>query len=161
MHDQQNKDWAIASAAELRLDLYEPQGLIFEGLVVAATSQSHAGWKTNKLEGNADFHLAIALKKSLGMGRDLVIADKAGSGKSVASLKAQALLSDREACKQIFDDQKTRLVVHWPSFGLPNPGVPHPTLLQMLMADPGLVRFIANQRIAVTRSYTPVSTVGL
>ena len=146
MDNQQNTDWALASAADLRLDLYEPQRLLFEEPVVAANDRSQSAWRATELRGSVKNHLAIALKRSLGSGRNLVIADKAGSGKSVLSLRVQALLSDPEACKHIFHDQKTRLVVHWPSFGLPNPGVSHPTLFQMLMADPGLNQFYPKEK---------------
>jgi formylglycine-generating enzyme required for sulfatase activity len=146
MPNHPNDDWAIETARDLRLDLYEPQGLVLEEPPDTKTIQRQAGWKETKLTGPVESQLVTALQQSLGRAFDLVIADKAGSGKTVTSLRVHHLLSDPKTCGQIFSDHKTRLAIHWTSSRLPNPGNTHPNLMQTLMADPVLIRLYPDQQ---------------
>jgi hypothetical protein len=135
-------DWAVETAKDLRLDLYEPRGLAYETPWRESSTGPVVTQQSIPIEGSRQTHLITALKEVLDANLHLVVADEAGAGKTIASLRIEHLLSDQESCKQIFSDGAQRLVVQWTSSTIPNPGIPNPTLLQVLLADPALEQWV-------------------
>ena len=135
-------DWAVETAKDLRLDLYEPPGLAYETPGRESSTGPVVAQQSIPIEGPSQTHLIIALKEVLDANLHLVVADEAGAGKTIASLRIEHLLSDSESCKQIFSDGAQRLVFHWTSSTIPNPGIANPTLLQVLLADPALEQWV-------------------
>ena len=137
-------DAAIKRASDLRLDLF-----VYPELEIQIPEKSHQRsvgqfiqWVVRPVPGDRRTQLVRTLKHWI-RGRfrhcrHLVISDDPGQGKTVLSLQIQKLLCTPKSSSRIFGDSCPRLVVHWMS-RLPQTTMSHPSILDVLMADPSLV----------------------
>jgi len=137
-------DPAIKRASDLRIDLFVHPELEIQ--IPKKSQQRVVGefmqWVVRPVPGNRQTQLVRSLRQWI-RGRfqhlrHLVISDDPGQGKTVLSLQIQKLLCTPKSRSRIFGDSNPRLVVHWMS-RLPQTTISHPSILDVLMADPSLV----------------------
>ncbi|MFM7518365.1 MAG: hypothetical protein ACKO3V_15620, partial [Pirellula sp.] len=145
-------DAAIKRASDLRLDLFVHPELEIQ--VPESTHPRSFGqfiqWVVRPVPGNRETQLVRALHQWI-RGRfkhlrHLVISDDPGQGKTVLSLQIQKLLCTPKSRSRIFGDSYPRLVVHWMS-RLPQTSMPHPSIDDVLMADPCLVKGFPDESV--------------
>jgi formylglycine-generating enzyme required for sulfatase activity len=125
---------------EHRFDLYVPPEYAWQDpnpKFALERSGKEPRWLSDPLGGDPNDQLHRALQWAYQHHQNIVLVDTAGAGKTISAFKIQQVLSSEHSCRQVFEDTPPHAVLLWSS-KLPETNKTHPTLRDLLRADPSI-----------------------